>query len=710
MRNLMMKQFTTMILTVCIVSTSMSWDGLVVRAESRDVSEGMSGNEADDVGEMGATSEINSKDDPTLPCSGSISGTLWHDENSDGIWDDVEAGIADYPVSLYQADDRSNAVQTATTDAGGQYAFANIECGIYVVGVKSSELGADHYMLPIEGVTGDNKFGTWSNGGNEKYSDFITMERNTTVTDVNAGLWMPLVAQVTSTTATVVGTEVTFDGLAAGGLQMEIEGILMDNRYPAISTPDDITKLTVIGTMNRSDLNYIWRGSYDVYMSEGQMNGITTLELSGVTLEEMTGFPDHQFAYNTVLQTVTLPTGLGYLGNYTFESCTSLTNVDLSDCTGMSYVGEGTFESCTGLTSIGTSGMVDVLLPIGLDYLGDYTFESCTSLTSVDLSGCTGMTFVGSATFFGCPRLTNVDLSDCTGMSYVGEGTFESCTGLTSIGTSGMVDVLLPTGLGFLGDGTFYDCISLTSVDLSGCTSMTYLGEDAFGLCTSLTGIGTSGVVGVLLPTGLDCLGDYAFYGCESLTSVDLSGCTSMTCLGEGTFKVCESLTSVDLSDCISMIYVGDETFNACKNLTSVILSGIPHVVAISGNGLYDTFERTNGVKVFVPYVLLASYQGNPNWSYNVSAYNVKLLADQTKPADSTGNDKINNNKNHNSSNPVGNGKQVTLTANKDVKTGDSSNPWLWVVLTITSLGVLVVMGCKKRRDFGRKDNKRFLC
>ena len=629
MRNLMMKQFTTMILTVCIVSTSMSWDGLVVRAESRDVSEGMSGNEADDVGEMEATGEINSKDDPTLTCSGSISGTLWHDENSDGIWDEVEAGIADYPVSLYQADDRSNAVQTATTDADGQYAFANIECGIYVVGVKSSELGADHYMLPIEGVTGDNKFGIWSNGGNEKYSDFITMERNTTVTDVNAGLWMPLVAQVTSTTATVVGTEVTFDGLAAGGLQMEIEGILMDNRYPAISTPDDITKLTVIGAMSRSDLNYIWRGSYDVYMSEGQMNGITTLELSGVTLEEMTGFPDHQFAYNTVLQTVTLPTGLGYLGNYTFESCTSLTNVDLSDCTGMSYVGEGTFESCTGLTSIGTSGMVDVLLP---------------------------------------------------------------------------------TGLGFLGDGTFYDCISLTSVDLSGCMSMTYLGEDAFGLCTSLTGIGTSGVVGVLLPTGLDCLGDYAFYGCESLTSVDLSGCTSMTCLGEGTFKVCESLTSVDLSDCISMIYVGEETFNACKNLTSVILSGIPHVVAISGNGLYDTFERTNGVKVFVPYVLLASYQGNPNWSYNVSAYNVKLLADQTKPADSTGNDKINNNKNHNSSNPVGNGKQVTLTANKDVKTGDSSNPWLWVVLTITSLGVLAVMGCKKRRDFGRKDNKRFLC
>jgi len=45
MRNLRMKQFTAMILTVCIVSTSMSWDGLVVHAESGDISGGMSGNE-----------------------------------------------------------------------------------------------------------------------------------------------------------------------------------------------------------------------------------------------------------------------------------------------------------------------------------------------------------------------------------------------------------------------------------------------------------------------------------------------------------------------------------------------------------------------------------------------------------------------------------------------------------------------------------------
>ena len=682
-------------------------------ADGEDKNSELPGNEADDAGEMKATGEINSKDDLPLTCSGSISGMLWQDENSDGTWDTAESGISNYPVSLYKADDRSNAVQTVTTDIGGKYAFANIESGIYVVGVKSNELGADYYMLPMEGVTGDNKFGTWSSDGNEKYSDFITMEMNTTVTDINAGLRMPPVAQATSAIATVIGTEVTLDGLAAGELQMEIKGILMDNSYPAITTPDDITKLTVIGVMNKADLNYIWRGAYDICMSRGKMNGITTLDLSGVTLEEMTGFPDYQFAYNTVLQTVTLPTGLSYLGDYTFGFCTSLTNVDLSGCTGMSYVGEGTFSECTGLTSIGTSGMVDVLLPTGLSYLGDYIFADCESLTSVDLSGCTSMTNLGEGAFSDCLELTNVDLSGCIGMIYVGDFVFNFCTSLTSIGTSGKVDVLLPTGLSYLGDYIFVDCESLTSVDLSGCTSMTHLGDGAFGFCTSLTGIGTSGTVDMLLPTGLDYLGAYAFYECESLMSVDLSDCTSMTGLRKGTFEACKSLTSVDLSDCTSMLYVGEETFTDCKNLTSVILSGIPRVVAISGSGSCDTFEGTNGVKVIVPYTLLTSYQKDSNWSHNVSAYNVNLLADQNKPEDSTGNDKINkidNNKNHNSGALVGTGKQATLTANKDIKTGDSSNLWLWVVLTITGLGVLVVMGCRKRGFFGRKENKRFLC
>ncbi|MGL6200618.1 MAG: SdrD B-like domain-containing protein, partial [Lachnospiraceae bacterium] len=123
--------------------------------------------------------------------AGSISGMLWHDQNSDGIRDDGEAGIASYPVYLYEEGDMGNAVQMVTTDGDGGYAFTDVETGVYVVGVKSNELGTDYYLLPVVSVTGDNKLGTWSDGWDEKYSDEVTIDTNSTVADLDGGMRTP---------------------------------------------------------------------------------------------------------------------------------------------------------------------------------------------------------------------------------------------------------------------------------------------------------------------------------------------------------------------------------------------------------------------------------------------------------------------------------------------------------------------------------------
>ncbi|MGL6198932.1 MAG: SdrD B-like domain-containing protein [Lachnospiraceae bacterium] len=142
---------------------------------------------------------------------GSISGLLWYDENYDGIHDDGETGIMSYPVYLYKADDTDNAVQTVATDENGEYSFTDIESGIYVVGVKSNELGTDYYLLPVAGVTGDNKLGTWSDGWDEKYSDAVTIDTNSTVSNINGGMRKPPGIQPMATYTINMGT------VSAGG-------------------------------------------------------------------------------------------------------------------------------------------------------------------------------------------------------------------------------------------------------------------------------------------------------------------------------------------------------------------------------------------------------------------------------------------------------------------------------------------------------------
>ncbi len=68
-----------------------------------------------------------------------------------------------------------------------------------------------------------------------------------------AGGVLPAAAVVT-----VTGTVVTLDGLEAGKLEDEIQAIVDD--YTHLTTPADITTLTVWGEMSEADMTYIWKG------------------------------------------------------------------------------------------------------------------------------------------------------------------------------------------------------------------------------------------------------------------------------------------------------------------------------------------------------------------------------------------------------------------------------------------------------------------
>lgn len=88
----------------------------------------------------------------------SISGRIWKDENSDGIMEEGENGVAGYPVSLYMADNMGEAVLTTQTGDDGSYEFENLEPGNYIVSLKPEIVEGIGYKLPFVGMTGDNRF------------------------------------------------------------------------------------------------------------------------------------------------------------------------------------------------------------------------------------------------------------------------------------------------------------------------------------------------------------------------------------------------------------------------------------------------------------------------------------------------------------------------------------------------------------------------
>ena len=73
-----------------------------------------------------------------------------------------------------------------------------------------------------------------------------------------------------------------------------------------------------------------------------------------------------------------------------------------------------------------------------------------------------------------------------------------------------------------------------------------------------------------MIPDGVASIGNYAFSGCTSLTSITIPD--GVTSIGEAAFDSCTSLTSIVVSDSVTTI--DKRAFNNCYNLTTVYYGG----------------------------------------------------------------------------------------------------------------------------------------
>ena len=146
----------------------------------------------------------------------------------------------------------------------------------------------------------------------------------------------------------------------------------------------------------------------------------------------------------------------------------------------------------------------------------------------------------------------------------IGYDAFGWCESLTS--------VTILDGVRSIGNSAFTDCKSLTSVTIP--NSVTSIGRGAFSSCASLTGIwvaeGNSHYVsdasGVLFnkdkTTLVQCPGAFAVYTIPG----------SVTSIGDDAFSGCASLTSVTIPDSVTSI--GNYAFSCCGSLTDVYFTG----------------------------------------------------------------------------------------------------------------------------------------
>ena len=122
-----------------------------------------------------------------------------------------------------------------------------------------------------------------------------------------------------------------------------------------------------------------------------------------------------------------------------------------------------------------------------------------------------------------------------------------------------------------IGDWAFSGCTSLTSITLP--SSLTSIQESAFNFCTNLAS--------VTIPNSVTSIGEDAFFGCTSLSSITIPN--GVSSIQDGVFFECTSLASVTIPEGVTSI--GAWAFDGCASLASVT---IPEGVTSIGDGAFD--------------------------------------------------------------------------------------------------------------------------
>ena len=291
---------------------------------------------------------------------------------------------------------------------------------------------------------------------------------------------------------------------------------------------------------------------------------------------------------------------------YNITSSTAPRTVEVTYSNNAWYYGNHYSGEVTIPSSVSRNGITYSVTGIGA-----HAFINSADLTSITISN--KVSSIGYNAFYGCSGLEQITVAS----SNTYYDSRENCNAVIISSTNELIigckNTNIPNSVTSIGDGAFYGCSTLTSIAIP--NSVISIGEEAFYGCTSLTGT-------LVIPNSVISIGMGAFGGdgegwgaCAALTGLSLG--SSVQTIGAFAFNGCTELTG-ELILPSSLESLGLYSFGHCTGFTSIECNALIPPIWED-----DVFYQLNpSIPIYVPCESLESYQTS-GWSYFTNYFGV---------------------------------------------------------------------------------------
>ena len=208
------------------------------------------------------------------------------------------------------------------------------------------------------------------------------------------------------------------------------------------------------------------------------------------------------------------------------------------------------FDSSTGILSIkGTGAMYDF-----------YYFSTpapwknqIDKIKTVEIAE--GVTSIGDYAFYNCSELRSVTIPNS--VTSIGKSAFGVCKSLTYI--------IIPSNVTSIGESVFY-ANNLAYISVADGNTIYDSRNNCNGIIEKASNALIAGCKNTVIPSDVKSIGDYAFWYCTGLTSVNIPN--SVTTIGWGAFWYCTGLTSVNIPSSVTNIH--GLAFGDCSALVDI--------------------------------------------------------------------------------------------------------------------------------------------